>query len=100
MRIPKTIRIDYKTYKVKQIVGKSFKAKTGKKKLVGEMDSTVQTIKLAKEQHPEEKANTLLHELLHACIDAEGLRVKNEENVVTKLANRLYQVITDNKLKF
>lgn len=100
MRIPKKIKISYKTYTVKEIEGKSFVAKTGKKKLVGEMDSADQTIKLAKDQHPEEKANTLLHEILHACIDSEELRIKNEENVVRKLANRLYQIIKDNNLHF
>lgn len=100
MRIPKKITIDYKTYVVKEIEGKSFKASSGKKKLVGEMDSKKQLIKIAKDQHPEEKSNTLLHEILHACIDSEELRIKNEENVVNKLANRLYQTIKDNKLKF
>ena len=98
MRIPNKITVDYKTFAIRQIKGKTFQASTGKKKLVGEIDTNKQWIRIAKEQHPDEKANTFLHEILHAVCDAEG--VPSHEKYVTKIANRLYQVIKDNNLHF
>jgi hypothetical protein len=56
--------------------------------------------------NPQKRDQTLLHEILHACMWQSGLEKRmrdqsvSEEDVVTALSMQLYQVLKDNKLHF
>ena len=102
MRIPKKLKIDYKTFKVVEIKSVTIKDydKRTKRRLWGHTDTDRNIIRLGQTQSKEEQANVFLHEIIHSCLDVEGIHKNINEDVVDKLGRRLYQVIKDNKLRF
>ena len=85
MKIPNQIKIGGLTYKIeimKECEGWG-KAITGK-----------QIIQLESDQTKEHMEVTLLHEILHA------INIEIPETTIHNIANGLYQVIKDNRLKF
>jgi mannitol-specific phosphotransferase system IIBC component len=73
--------------------------------VLGEYDSSNAKIDIQKEQNARSEANTLLHEIIHACVYQAGLssqgnllfKEKNEELIVNAISNSLSQVFRDNK---
>ena len=64
--------------------------------LYGNWDARYLTITLDPSQADSQVAETLLHELLHACADAAGLDEDDEERTVNAIAPRLLSVLRDN----
>jgi hypothetical protein len=73
--------------------------------ILGEYDSSNAKIDIQKEQNARSEANTLLHEVIHACVYQTGLnsqgnllsKEENEELIVNAISNSLSQVFRDNK---
>lgn len=66
---------------------------------IGDCDRNRLIIRIADYLAPSKKAETLLHEVLHACTDAAGLMDepgKTDEDVINPLARVLYSVLVDN----
>ena len=61
---------------------------------IGDQSESTQLIRIAKNLSPAMKQAVLLHEIIH-CIDAQL-----DHDLVEMLANQLFQVMVDNKLKF
>lgn len=95
---PFTLRIGYKDFTV-SFVDKVDKGKSlgscqpyaGRTKYKGQ-------IKIAKRLPKREKANTVLHEVMHAIIYAQGVEYteKEEEQAVTAFTNGLIALMRDN----
>ena len=51
---------------------------------------------ITEDQHPDQEADTRLHEVLHAIWYAMGLPRNNEERIVSQLATGLLAVLKDN----
>ena len=107
MKIPKKLKINGLTYGV--ILEKDV---TYQGNAYGITHHDKQKIYISSDQEDDRQAVTLLHEILHAVINASHLypmftkesmpddAVKAEENVVTAIALSLYQVLKDNKVNF
>ena len=66
---------------------------------IGDYDRTRLVIRVADYLAPTKAAETLLHEVLHACTDAAGLMDepgRTDEDVVNPLSRVLFSVIQDN----
>ena len=61
-------------------------------------DGVKGVIRIAKGQHKVEKANTVLHEILHAICHVQGLNLtdKEEERIVLSLTNGLIDFMREN----
>jgi len=98
MKLPKKLKIGYKTYKVVSQDASDIRRSRGG---VGSCDHNTSLISVDTSISDEtEQLNTLLHEILHACYcvgDLEG--GESEEKVVSVLANVLLQVLQDNKIE-
>ncbi len=67
------------------------------KDVFGECDHPMGTIRIRADIDPIKMANTMLHEVLHACFYIADLQDEDkEERTVTTLANQLSQVWRDN----
>lgn len=91
--LPKSIRVGFRTFTVEQWDSRKAVAAS----CYGECDKLNGVIRVDTQFGPEKAANTLLHEVLHACwcigyLDDEA----KEEPVVGTLANQLTQVWRDN----
>ena len=90
---PATIRVGYLTYR---IVAVSAMVATGKD-IFGECDNCLYEIRLREDLEPVKAANTMLHEVLHACWYVGGIADDDkEERTVRFLSNMLSQVWRDN----
>lgn len=49
---------------------------------------------------PQLQKQTLIHEMLHAVFFEAGIEQDNEEDLVNRIANVLYQVLQDNDFEF
>lgn len=94
MRLPRLIRVGAYRYAV------TFKKGMGR---LGETDSNKGTITLQPGQGPDYLADTLLHEVLHACwwrtFAATGLEFVSqpqEESIIAALTPTLLEVLRDN----
>jgi len=91
--LPKTIRVGYRHYNV---VEWDLADASGEEKF-GDCGHALARIRISNGLDPEQEANTLFHELLHACYKQQGLSDgAGEEDVVVCLANVLAQVWQDN----
>lgn len=91
--LPQSVRIGYRTYAVKAI---SPIAATSRE-MFGECDNCLGEIRIRADLDPVKQANTLLHEVLHACWYVANVDDgDNQERTVTALANILTQVWRDN----
>jgi hypothetical protein len=67
--------------------------------VIGDYDRTRLVIRVADCLAPSKAAETLLHEVIHACTDAAGLMDapgRTDEDVVNPLSRVLFSVIQDN----
>lgn len=92
MKLPEKMRIGYRNY----IVRNWEKQEADARNLRGTHWSHAGWIKIDESLCPEEKANTFIHEILHAIWLQCDLDDDLEEHVVTVLANQLTQVFQDN----
>lgn len=94
MKIPNSIRIVGAEYAV-QIKPH---ARQGGQVLAGYIDYEENVIALSEESCKchERMCITLLHEVLHGIVEANGMTVEKEEAVVEMFARGLYQVLQDN----
>nr|DAH12382.1 MAG TPA: putative metallopeptidase [Bacteriophage sp.] len=96
MNIPNKVRIQGLEYSVEQIYGLS----DGAKVLAGEIWHMELRIRLQSEQAPQRAAVTLWHEILHAVVEQNGLKLEDEEHVVDTLAFAVHQILEDNVERF
>ena len=97
--IPKRVKVSFADIEVKFVDDPDFDANS-----YGEFCSNTNTIKLSLKATPQDMANSLLHELVHAAVWFGGLKDdglaleddKKEEHVVNVVANQLCQIIKDN----
>jgi hypothetical protein len=97
--IPKKIKVSFADIDVKFVKDPEFDEDN-----FGEFCPTDNLIKLSLNATPQDMANTLLHELVHAAVWYGGLRddgfplekEKDEEHVVNVLTNQLCQIMKDN----
>jgi hypothetical protein len=94
MKIPHKLEKDKYTFKVSE-VNRLYNYKGAK--CWGITDEEAKTIKINRRQHRDEKIDTFLHEIIHACSWVEGLDLSEKQ--VTRLSTRLTQVFKQNKLK-
>lgn len=92
--LPKVIQLGYQDIKVLEIESID--------NTQGSYNNESHEIKIKSEMGSREKLNTLLHELLHACVYAYGLKSEfedddAEEKIVNALGNGLTEVLVRNK---
>ena len=94
MKIPNSIRIAGVEYAVKI----EPHARSVGRVLAGYIDYEENVIALSEESNKchERMCITLLHEVLHGIVEANGMQVDKEEAVVEMFARGLYQVLQDN----
>ena len=92
--LPKSIRVGYRDFAVEAWDPLAASGAA----CFGEFASMQGVIRLRADLPPQELANTLLHELMHAMHFTGGIRggEKSEEDTVVILANQLAQVWRDN----
>jgi hypothetical protein len=98
---PEKIKIGWKDVKIKYVDPTFAKNNTD---FYGQYLSRTSTIEVQKELKDSDLANTVLHEVIHACIynsslNAEGGALvdgKDEEQVVNSMTNQLMMVFKDN----
>ena len=93
---PKRIRILNLNWTVK-FVNKSCKETS---QAWGWCDPSEQTIFIYEDQKPDAMADTFLHECLHAIVFSLGADVKEEENIVHRIATGLCTVWKQNPSAF
>jgi len=97
--LPKKIKVSYTDLDVIVTDAPSFL-----KESYGEFSSTGNKITIASDVGPQELSNTLLHEIIHACVWYGGLKDdgapleddNQEEHVVNVITNQLCQILRDN----
>lgn len=97
--LPKKIRVSYSDIELNITEDKNFL-----EQCYGEYDSRNNKLTIAKDVGPQDLANTLLHELIHASVWYGGLKDdgspleddKKEEHVVNVITNQLCQILRDN----
>lgn len=90
MSLPSQVRVGYKKYAILPIPDDW-------DELQGQHDAQTSTIRVRPSKNPAEAANTLLHEIMHACWSMASLPSKcREERAVDAMANGICQVIVDN----
>lgn len=92
--LPKVIKIGYQDIKVSEVAAID--------DTQGSYNNESHEIKIKSEMGSREKLNTLLHEMLHACVYAYGIKSEfldgdKEEKVVNALGNALTEVLLRNK---
>lgn len=94
IELPKSIRVGYRTY----IVEAWPAIEASGEGRFGEHSPLSGVIRVRDDLDPVEKANTLLHEVLHAAHFVGGIQGgnKSEEDTVIILANQLAQIWRDN----
>lgn len=91
MKIPRTIKVGIREYKITQ------DSKYINPDLWGEVDYLKRTIYLKPDQLEEEKPITLIHEILHTVFYAIGRhKLKADEGLIDALSVLFYQIVKDN----
>jgi len=90
MNIPKTVKIGYKNYLVKEVEHLD----DDERLLYGQILYNDEVISLSKKYPENQMKCTLVHEIIHGIDDLMGVGL--QEDLVEKLAKGLYQVIQDN----
>lgn len=88
----KSVRIGYRTYQVQLV------KRVDKDDSYGSCSTHSGIIKIREKQNSEEKANTIIHEVLHGIWHDKviGLSDSTEEKIVTALSNGLISLMRDN----
>jgi hypothetical protein len=68
------------------------------KNIDGKILYSEQQIRLGDNMHPTYTAKVLLHEIIHGVFDF--LCLEQDETMIERLTNAMFQVLTDNKLHF
>lgn len=84
MKIPKSFKLAATTWKVEEVSNLS---------ACGETHMNEAVIKVRKEMNPEVKAQTFLHELLHAIWYTRGVNGEHNEQEIDSTAHFLHQYI-------
>ncbi len=92
MKLPEKVKIGYRNYKISVLPQHEADARGLRGTHVGHRG----VIRIETGMDTEQQANTLFHELLHACWLQSDLPDDVEEHTVTVLANQLTQVFQDN----
>lgn len=93
MTLPKSVRIGYRTYQIKEWSKEDARGAG----FDGWCDRTAHIIKVRTDPGPIEAANTLLHEILHACwTNLPGISGDQEEAAVSMLSDNMLQMWRDN----
>jgi cob(I)alamin adenosyltransferase len=93
VNLPSSIKVGYRDFCVEEWAP-SEAISSGR---YGECDKANAVIRVTTIHGVDKAANTLIHEVLHACFDVAGIADEDaEERTVTHLANALTQVIRDN----
>lgn len=93
MKLPKTIRIGYHDFAIEAWPSAIAQASDR----LGECDKLNNIIRVSDNLNDRTAANTLLHEVMHACWYIAGLEANDsEERTVNCLSNQLAQVWRDN----
>ncbi len=94
MKLPKSIKVGYKTYDV----GTFPSTVTGATNTLGITDHASGRIHIAEDTHEDEKVCTLIHEILHTLFYESGVEVdpEIEERVCSILDRGLVRVMRDN----
>ncbi len=83
-----------------KIIGKTYTIQYASVELMDDKHGNCATDKcriwITEDQHPDQEADTRLHEVLHAIWYAMGLPRNNEERIVSQLATGLLAVLKDN----
>ena len=88
--IPRSVKVGYRIYSIEV-----FEA-MGARSQLGEHLPWAHQIKIYKDQPASEAANTLVHEIMHACYDIFGVRTGDkEERLVETVANAISTVWID-----
>ena len=91
--LPTVVRVGYRDYAIIEWDRKD----AASSDRYGECDKANAIIRVSTDYGALKAANTLLHEVLHACFDVAAIEGDDpEERTVTSLANVLAQVIRDN----
>ena len=94
MELPKSIRVGFRTYRIEDWRPQS----AASRGVYGEHSSMEGEIRIDRSYGPIKTADTLLHELLHACFAVGALQDNDdEERTVTVLAHQMTQVMRDNR---
>jgi hypothetical protein len=102
MNLPKTVQVGPFTYSVSDSEVDALRSKVDEENAhnVGRSDHSKQTITIDPSQGDDQKADTLLHEVLHAVWAATGLyqtpAAKHEEVIVTTLSTTLLDTLRRN----
>ncbi len=101
MKIPKTLKIAGHTVEIEYTNNE-----VHMNNRLGNSFSEHNSIQISKRYPQSQREATLLHEVIHHILDFSGYRYTNDdqgvhcEKTVEALAQGLYQVFSDNKLKF
>ena len=99
MKIPKEIKIGYKTYSIEEAEPDEGKLYLDGELCYGTISYNEDVIRLNK-NYPGHQGVTLIHEVLHGICDMQGLRTLNDdEESIDRLAKGIYQLIIDNNIK-
>lgn len=91
--LPTSIRVGYRDYKISEYPARISEAEGN----VGWHSGMLNEIAVRVDgQVPSEQADSLIHEVIHACFQVGGLKYDDEEKIVTILAHQLTQVWRDN----
>jgi hypothetical protein len=93
MNIPESVKIGWRTYKINQA---EHRTGEGGNDLYGEIEYGQNTIYLYDKLDDENKAVTLLHEIIHGILYLAGRGERKDEELIICLSENLYQVIKDN----
>ena len=96
MKLPRKLKVGHRVYTVQQPPA-AWIEETGNH---GLCDTDAHVLTVARHPNTRQRANTLLHETLHAVFEAANLRStavdRHEELIVSALANGLCDVLADN----
>lgn len=92
--LPRAVKLGYANF----LLEKRSNQFCEKEDMFGDCDVKVSRIRFNVAQSPNELANTIIHEILHALFHTEGIKVPDsvEERVVNNLANGICKLIKDN----
>ena len=92
MKLPVKLKVGYRNYKIEDLPQHEADARG----LRGTHLSHSGVIRIERGMDTEQQANTLIHEILHACWSQCHLDEDIEEHTITVLTNQLTQVFQDN----
>lgn len=86
------LKIGHLTYEVQEVA----KEHMDNAHRYGDCNHDKQLIRLSDDMTQERYNEVLLHEIIHAVFNAQNIKVDDEEDITTRLANGLSAVLTQN----